>query len=241
MMAGVGREGGGGRTVGQSHDQLRLSQRQLEAAPADRRVRAERGDLVSVHVLHANVADAVGRRMTHDPDAPGTELRASCDSNRVRRRSSIRVGNSRTAFIDGAHCGAGSLSIAFHLVSSSQSPPNVTGCALTTSTRHVNVEAMTTNPTVVATGRCGLVQRMERYLDTVEKDGKVFGPREIDLLCRALGYLEMGYSQASEVAMLQVEPADLYCSKGRNGPPRTMADRCRGSSQNGASAAGRVK
>ena len=72
---------------------------------------------------------------------------------------------------------------------------------------------MTPNPTVVATARCNLVRRMDRYLDTVEKAGKVFGLWEIDLLCRALGYLEMGYYQAGEVAMLQAEQADLYCSQ----------------------------
>lgn len=79
------------------------------------------------------------------------------------------------------------------------------------------------------TARRNLSQRMERFLVTVESDGKPLGPWETDLLCSVLAHLTNGQFRIGEDVMLQVERADLYCSPKAlanvaNGPTLTVAE-----------------
>ena len=77
---------------------------------------------------------------------------------------------------------------------------------------------MTLSPTAIATARRNLAQRMERYLEAAERDGKSLGPWETDLLCRVVALLETGGYRMGEDVMLYVERPDLYCT------PKVLAD-----------------
>lgn len=88
---------------------------------------------------------------------------------------------------------------------------------------------MAINPTATAMARRDLVQRMERFLETVRQEARPLNAWETDLIRRVLANLETGYFRSGEDVMLQVERPDLYCSEKAletvaGGPTLTVAE-----------------
>jgi hypothetical protein len=67
-------------------------------------------------------------------------------------------------------------------------------------------------PSASAAARRDLVQRIERFLDTVDKEARTLDAWETDLIGRVVTELEAGNFRMGDDVMLQVERPDLYRS-----------------------------
>ncbi len=66
--------------------------------------------------------------------------------------------------------------------------------------------------------RRALTQRLQRFLDAVEKEDRALGPWETDRLSRIMGCLEVGYYRVGMDLLIETERPDLYRT------PKDVAD-----------------
>lgn len=61
-----------------------------------------------------------------------------------------------------------------------------------------------------AAAKRNLAQRIERFLEIVEREKMPLGPWETNMLCKALACLETGTYRLGEEVMLHVERGEVY-------------------------------
>lgn len=69
---------------------------------------------------------------------------------------------------------------------------------------------MTTISGPISLEQRSLARRIERYLNAIEREGKVLGPWETDILCRVFALIETDLCAVGKDLMVRLEYPDRY-------------------------------